>query len=784
MQVQKGKLVFLAAAISSIFAGPAWAQQAADPAPSAAPASSGNAAASKRSEQIETVTVTAQKRKEDASKVPLSISVMTGEDLVGQHISDVGDVTRAIPNISYSGASGSGAGLSNIEIRGVSSAAGSATVGIYMDDVSMTTRNLYSLGSAEPKLFDLDRIEVLRGPQGTLYGASSMGGTLKFITNQPNFNERETNVYSEVSSTKGGGTNYTANAVFNLPIVKDEMALRIGVQKGRDSGYIDQVSPLTGKVIASDINSQESSVLRAALKWQPTRGLVITPSIFYQDVKSDDIDASYTALPKNQTSKIVREPGRDKLTIPSLTVNYDLGFADLVSVSSYFKREFDRTQDGTIVNSSYIGSVINDSGNAPAGLGDTVAGLPSAVYLNNEVRQFSQEIRIASKPYDPKVSPFTWIGGVFYSNLRTNVVDNEPVFGINQAFTAAGASITDPGILGSAFPQDNSYFSARHYHTTQTAVFGETSYYFTPAIQATVGARYLRASDSLTRDGDFFFAGGPVHSYASSDFKAFTPKFAVTWQVDPSNTVYASATQGFRLGGQNRAIPSDVCRSDLNNLGISDAPTSFTPDKLWSYEVGSKSRLLGNRLSVNLAAFYIDWNKLQQDITLPGCGFDYETNVGKAKSYGLEVEIKGKPTANIVLGFSGGYTDATLDSDVPSLGAKAGDQIQGVPKYNANLTGQYNFNITEDTYGFARAAVHWIGSSHGSLVRTDPDYVRPSYSSVDASIGATYGAWELSLFAKNLLNNDKIIQRPNVQSVSEGYRLRPLTVGLSLSGKL
>ncbi|HTD02638.1 TonB-dependent receptor [Undibacterium sp.] len=554
MEVQKGKLVFLAAAISSLFASSAWAQQSTDIAP-AVPPTPAAATAGKRTEQIETVTVTAQKRKEDASKIPLSISVMTGEDLVGQHITDVGDITRSIPNISYSGASGSGAGLSNIEIRGVSSAAGSSTVGIYMDDVSMTTRNLYSLGSAEPKLFDLDRIEVLRGPQGTLYGASSMGGTIKFITNQPNLNERESNLYSEVSSTKGGGTNYTVNGVFNLPIIKDEMALRIGLQKGRESGYIDQVSPTTGKVIASGINSEDSSVARIALKWTPIRGLVITPSVFYQDVKSDDIDASYLDLPKNQTSKIVREPGKDKLVVPSLTVNYDLGFADLVSVSSYFKRNFDRTQDGTIVNSSYIGGLINSLPNAPAGLGDVVSGLPSAVYLNNEITQFSQEIRVASKSYDPTVSPITWIGGVYYSNLRTNVVDNEPVFGINQAFTAAGANIADPALLGFAFPQDNSYFSARHYHTTQSAVFGEANYYFSPTLHATVGARYLRASDSLTRDGDFFFAGGPAHSYAASDFNAFTPKFSVSWQVDPNNTLYATAAQGFRLGG---AKPRDT----------------------------------------------------------------------------------------------------------------------------------------------------------------------------------------------------------------------------------
>ncbi len=774
MHSYNGKLACLAAAISSIFASSAYAQTTTD-------ATTG---AGKRTEQIDTVTVTAQKRKEDASKVPLSISVIRGDDIVGQHITDIGDVTRAIPNVSFSGASGSGAGLNNIEIRGVSSAAGSATVGVYMDDVSMTTRNLYSLGSAEPKLFDLDRIEVLRGPQGTLYGASSMGGTLKFITNQPNFNERETNIYSEVSSTKGGGTNYTVNGVFNLPLIKDEMALRIGLQKGRNSGYVDQVSPTNGKVVASGINSEESSVARIALKWSPTKDLTITPAIFYQEVKTADIDAFYTSLPGNQTNKIVREPGTDKLTVPSLTINYDMGFADLVSVSSLFQRDFDRTQDGTVVNSSYIGGLISSLPNAPAGLGDTVAGLPSAVYLNNQVRQFSQEVRLTSKPYDPKVSPFTWIGGLFYSNLKTNVLDNEPVFGINKAFANAGVNPADPNLLGSAFPGDNSYFSGRHYRTEQTALFGEVNYYFSPTLHATVGARYLRATDSLSRDGDFFFAGGPAHSDASSNFNATTPKFAITWQVDPNNNLYASASQGFRLGGQNRAIPVSVCAADFKNLNLTLAPTSFDPDKLWSYEVGSKSRLMGNRLSVNLAAFYIDWNKLQQDVSLPGCGFDFETNVGKAKSYGFEFEVKAKPSSNVLIGFSGGYTDAKLSSDIPSIGAVSGDAIQGVPKYNASLTGQYNFDLANDTYGFARAAVHWVGSSHGSLIHTDPDYDRPAYSTVDASVGATWGTWELSLFAKNLLNNDKVIQRPNVQFVSEGYRVRPLTVGLSLSAKM
>lgn len=775
MERYNGKIACLTAAISAIFAGSAGAQQ---------PADSNTSVIGKRSDQIETITVTAQKRKEDASKIPLSISVLSGEELAGQHIVDMSDITRAIPNVSFSGASGSGSGLSNVEIRGISSSAGSSTVGVYLDDVSLTTRNLYSLGSAEPKLFDLDHIEVLRGPQGTLYGASSMGGTIKFLTNQPNLKERETNVTTEISSTKGGGTNYTVNGVFNLPLIKNELGLRIGLQRGRVSGYIDQVSPTTGGVIASGINSEQSAVARLALKSVPTKNLSLTPSLFYQEVKTADIDASYTALPKNQTSKSVREPGLDKLMIPSLSVNYDLGFADLISVSSYYHRDFTRIQDGTTVNSSYIGSVVSGLPGVPAGLGDKVAVLPSEVLLDNQVRQFSQEVRLTSKAYDPKGSPFTWLGGLYFSNLRTDVIDNEPVYGINKAFTDAGLDIADPALLAFPFPADNSYFSARHYKTRQTALFGEASYYFSPTLNATIGARYLRATDSLTREGDFFFNNGPTASSATSDFHAVTPKFAVSWQVDPTDTVYASATQGFRLGGQNRAIPAAVCAADFQNLNITAAPASFDSDKLWSYEVGSKSRLLGNRMSLNLAAFYIDWNRLQQDIPLPGCGFDYETNVGKAKSYGFEVETRYKPTANLVLGFAGGYTKATLSTDVPTLGAMAGDSIQGVPKYNASLSAQYNFNFNEETYGFVRGASHWVGSSHGSLIRTDPDYQRPAYNTVDASVGATRGDWELSLFAKNLLNTDKVIQTPNVQSINEGYRVRPRTIGITLTGKL
>ena len=761
--------------LGAMACAPVSAQEA--PAP-AQPAATG------RSVELDAVVVTAQKRKEDASKVPISISVLRGDDLQAQHITDITDITRNVPNVAFSsqGLGGAGAGLSNIQIRGVASAAGSNTTGIYMDDVSMTTRNIFSLGSAEPKFFDLDRIEVLRGPQGTLYGAGSMGGTVKFVSNQPDLKATSSDFYSELSNTRGGGTNWQLTAVHNRPLVPGEVALRIGVLKGRTSGYIDQVDS-TGAQVASNINDEKDSVLKLALKWAPTPALSITPALFHQEVRTGDIDASYLDLPANKTSKIVREPGVDRLTVPSLTVAYDLGGADLTSISSYFRRIFNRTQDGTTVNSQYIGSVLDDTSGSPAGLGAAVAALPSAVLLNNLVNQFSQEIRVASKPYEPGKSPLTWIAGAYYSNLRTTLYDNEPVYGINDTFAAFNADPVD--LLGFAMPNDMVYQSLRRYQTQQVALFGELTYHFTPTLYGTVGLRTLKSKETLDQDLNYYFADGPQHIDRSGRGHATTPKVALTWEVDPTQTVYANAAKGARLGSVNRFIPSGVCGQDLQNQGLTNGvPDSYGPDSLWSYEVGSKSKLLGNRLLVNLAAFYIDWKRMQQNVQLPICGFDYETNIGSAKSVGYEVEIKGKPTANLMLGFAGGYTSAQVTSDVPLLNVEKGDPIAGVPRYNAALTIDYNFEIRGDIGGFVRASSNWVGPSHGSLVKSDPDYQRPSYNTVNLSVGANYNAWQFTVFAKNLFNNQKVIQRPNVEFVNEGYRLRPLTVGMSLSASL
>ena len=773
MKIRRKALVV---AVAAALAGPAWSQV-------------------EQTDQIEVVKVTAQKRKEDPSKVAMSISAVTGAQLQAEHVTDITDLTRVVPNVSFTAASGNGGagpGTSNIEIRGISSAAGAATVGIYLGEVPVTVGNVYTMGNVEPKFFDLDRVEVLRGPQATLYGAGSMGGTIKFVPNEPDLKEREFTTYTEASSTKGGSMNYSANVVGNFPLIKDELALRMGVQVQHTGGFINQVDG-DGNTLSNNINKIDDQELRLALKWSPLRTLTISPSIYYQKVDAHDISAFNLELPPYQALKQVREPSRDVLFAPSVTVNWDMGAADLTSSTSYFQRKFDRTQNGSAYNSYSLSTFmtsIADGGTAPQELIDGVAALPSAVYLNNQVRQIAQEFRLASKPYDATVSPWTWLGGVYFSRQHTNITENDPIFGVNALFQQFGFSTSDPDILPGAFPDDfpgdNSFSGNFHYRERQDSVFGEVNYYFTPAVHATVGARYLRASSTLSQHNGLYLAGAGSNGGADQSSRAFTPKYALTWEIDPSNTVYTSVAKGFRLGGSNVYVPPTTCGPDLEANGITDAPSTYSPDSLWSYEVGNKSRFLGGRVTVNADLFYVKWKNIQQGVYLPTCAYTYNANAGDATSKGFEFEIKGKPMPGLTLSAAGGYVKAELSNDIGLqsgiVGAHDGAPIQGVPKYNASASAQYNFAVGERS-AFVMGDVRWVGASHGSLDPDQTDYLRPAYHTVDLSAGMSFDRVNLTVFVKNALDDDTLIQHPQVASIVQGYRVNPRSIGVSLAAK-
>ncbi len=768
------------AAATAVFSTASFAQSATTP--------------SAQSEQIEVVRVTAQKRQEDPAKVAMSISAVSGEQLAAQHVTDITDLTRIVPNISFTAASGNGGagpGTSNVEIRGISSAAGAATVGVYLGDVSITVGNVYTMGNVEPKFFDIDRVEVLRGPQATLYGASSMGGTIKFVPNEPDLKNREFNTYAEYSQLKGGSSGYSTNVVGNFPLIADELALRIGVQAQLAGGFIDQVGG-TGKVVAENINKVYDQEFRAALKWKPTRALTISPSIYLQRVDARDISAFNLELPNYQAQKQVREPSKDTLLSPSVTVNWDMGKADLTSSTSYFERTFDRTQNGSAYNSYSLSTFLtstDDGGSAPPELIEAIAGLPSAVYLNNHVRQLSQELRVASKPYDAAVSPWTWLGGTYFSTQHTNIVENDPIFGINQAFADFGFSAEDPDILPDsfpgAFPNDNSFSGNFHYREKQASIFGEVNYYFTPALHATVGARYLRGTTTLDQSNSLYLAGAGNTSTTKLSSKAFTPKFAVTWELDPRNTVYTSVAKGFRLGGSNVFVPPTTCGPDLEANGITSGPPTYSPDSVWSYEAGSKSRFMNNRVTFNASAFYVKWKNIQQGVYLPTCAYTYNANAGEAVSKGIEFEFKAKPAPGLTLAANGGYVNAKLSNskglENGVVGAIEGARIQGVPEYNGAISAQYNFSAFGDKSAFVMGGMQWVGSSKGSLNPELTDHNRPSYYTADLSAGISLDRYQFTVFVKNALDNDTVIQHPQIASIVQGYRVAPRSIGVSVA---
>ncbi len=748
------------------------------------------------SEKIEVVTVTAQKRKEDPNKVAMSISAISGASLLSQQVDDITDLTRAVPNISFTAATGNGGagpGTSNIEIRGISSAAGQATVGIYLGDVSLTVGNLYTMGTVEPKFFDIDRVEVLRGPQATLYGASSMGGTIKFVPNEPDLKEREISAYAEASSTRGGSPNFSSNVVGNFPLVSNELALRIGAQAQRTGGFIDQVDG-DGKVLAGDINKISDQEVRVALKWAPTRDLTVTPSIYYQRVDAKDIAAFSLDRPPYQAQKQVREPSIDRLLTPNLAVNWDLGGADLTSSTSYFERKFDRQQNGSAYNSYSLSTFLTsteDGGKAPPELIEAIAGLPSTVFLNNAVRQVSQEFRLASKPYDAARSPWTWLGGFYFSNQHTNLNENDPIHGVTETFRKFGFSIDDPELLPDAypgaFPNDNSFAGEFRYREKQSSIFGEVNYYFSPTLHATVGARYLKGKSNLAQRNSNYLAGAGNNSSTELSSHAFTPKYAVTWEATPDHTIYSSIAKGFRLGGSNVFVPPTTCGPDLEENGLTEGPATYAPDSLWSYEVGSKSRFMGGRVAVNADVFYVKWKNIQQGVYLPTCAYTYNANAGNATSKGFEFDIKAKPVAGLTLSAAGGYVKAELTNDEGVangvLGAVRGAQVQGVPKYNGSVTAQYNFSTAGGRSAFVMGGIQWVGSSKGSLNPESTDYDRPGYHTVNFSAGLTLDRYQLTAFIKNAFDEDKVIQHPQVASIVQGYRLAPRSIGMSIAAK-
>ncbi|HTQ21227.1 TonB-dependent receptor, partial [Mycobacterium sp.] len=570
---------------------------------------------------------------------------------------------------------------------------------------------------------------------------------------------------------EGGAANGEIDSVVNLPLVEGKAALRIGGLFDHESGWIDRNA--AGTIVDQKINHVNTSVVRATLEWRPTDQLIVTPAVFLQRVSVGGQDLFSLDLPLYESPTLLAETGRDEYAMTSLTLKYDFGWSDLTSVSGYFWRRNDRNIDGTFYDSEFLGSYLQETYGFG---GDAIGALPAPVQFNTNVNQIHEELRLASKsgPDDA----WSWIGGLFYSRTRTGLLDNEHIPGFNSTFEATYHDSPE-NLLGAAFPDDLIYYAFTEFVNTQKAVFGQVNYKLLPNLKLTAGGRYEKATEDLAFNSLGFFASGPPYS-GSANGNKFTPRGAVSYELDRT-TIYASASEGFRDGGINRPVPEPLCSADLASLGFAHSPPSYNADSLWSYELGVKTRALGDGLSLSGALFDIRWNNIQTDILLPTCTFDIKANIGSAESRGVELELANQFNDHLRWSLGGNYTSAKITVPVSVLGVERGDRVPGVPDYSVSTNLDYVQPLSFGARGIANLNAQWVGTSQGVIFHGDPDFDRPAYMVVGGKVGVQWPRLDVSLFVTNLLNQDKIIQRPNIAAVEYGMRVRPRTVGLSAS---
>ncbi len=795
----RAQLLSSSALMLLVVAGGARAAEAPAPADSGGPA------------QLAEVVVTAQKRSEDIKSVPISISALGGPDLKAQRIANFDDLSRVVPGVSFD--SNGTEGTTNISIRGVSSSAGSATVGLYLDDVSITTKNLFYEGAAEPRPADLERIEVLRGPQGSLYGDSSEGGTIRYISQAPSLTRSSLDTTLDASSTEHGGGNYSGSINVNVPVIQDVFAIRASFSSTEDSGWIDHYNQDivdgaavgAGALVKKGVNNDRIQTAHVTGRLDLPGDLVITPAVFLQHVYVNDSSAFYLNTPGlglYGQDKQVQENGHDDLALYSLNIKKGLGFADLTSITGLFQRNHVRREDGTFFNSTtfaqaFLATVplpnpVNPAYSPTTAL-NIIGNLPSAVHLQTKDVQFSEEVRLSSPDTGPN-APLRWVAGLYYAQQKVHNIDFQQIPGINSTFlglyglTMENSSVEDAfngGVPGTVlFPNDVDESDNRTYKETQVSAFGQIDLTLAPTWRLGLGGRVEHAAEHFDSVESGFYQIGNISPYhQQGDATTFTPKITVSHDLSADETVYASAGQGFRLGGPTGPItfgPNTVCAGDFQTINQTSQPTKFGADSLWTYELGSKGRFLDNRLSFSAAGFYTHWKNIQQQIYLPTCGYYFTENVGDAEIYGGEVEASLQLTQHLRLNLNASSETATITKSINPIDVPTRSLLIDVPVGTATFAGIYSRDLTDRLKLVARADYAWTGRSHGSYQSTNPNYYNPSYGVANANIALIRDGYEIALYAKNLFDDKTIIQSPQINTVTQGYTVHPRTIGVTL----
>lgn len=786
----------------------------------AGPAMAADAAAGKPgSTQLEEVVVTANRGAGEAlQNVPMAITAVNVQQLDRAGQGSFSDLAKLTPSLSVT----EGApGFQKFDMRGLSTGgyrtsdtSDRSLVAVYLDDTPISVQGQ----TPDLKVYDLDRVEILRGPQGTLYGASSMAGTIRFVTAKPNLNSQFGTLEATGSTTEHGSGSYSLRGTANVPLIQGVLAARGAVYQAEDGGYIDNIG-LRNK---SDANVARTTQARLALRWTPTEKLTVDASATLEQSRAYGLNQALSGLGTYTVSTNSPEGTRDRMQLYSVNVDYDVGFADLISTTSYTSRRigFNASPEPQIAYffQDYTGLPVSPNSyplfKAPPSYSQDIARLiPAEHYeIKNRIHDWMEEVRLVSKDG----GPVRWTAGVFYEHQTRHLRQDIPVPGFDTLSYENyfyGPFNTPNGLYNSktvdaAFNENDIFSGLQDQTEHQLAVYADATWHATPKLDLTAGIRYFDFAEKY-----YLFEAGvygvvnhvPLTLNAKQKSSGVNPRVNVSYHLNDDVMVYAEAAKGFRYGGANQPVPlgttgiAGQCTRDLGAYGYSAAPLTFGPDHLWNYSVGEKAKLAGGRMTLNADVYYVDWQDVQTRLQL-NCSYFFTDNKGSITSKGVEVESTIRLTDELTFAGSASYNDATANGNIPTVGAFDGDRSPYFPKWIASaalfydrpvgpgtlhLQGSYSYRGSEQTT-FDPYATTIAG---GVLTRTGPSStfaIIPASRDLSAAASFAVGRYEIGVFGTNLTDGVKVtnIGRATYYKLYQaGDRItvaRPRTIGVRL----
>jgi iron complex outermembrane recepter protein len=724
---------------------------------------------------LDEIVVTAQKRSSTVQTTPISISAVSGEDLLARGVSSLAALAQGTPGVSLKS---EGPSQTEIEMRGMTSSGGnSATVGFYLDDIPLSGPASAQNGHVviDPDLYDLSRVEILRGPQGTLFGSGSMGGTVRLISNQPNLSQFESTAQSVLSGTEGGGFNHKNNLMINLPLIDDTLALRVVGTENHTSGWIDRivadpfplvggnpVGTVRGNVLDAPIekqypgsNAYQIYAARVTVLWKPAENLSITPSYFHETSTQNGISA-YDSVPGTEVHYQpfdIAEPVTDSLTAYALNVNYSFPSFDLTSSTSRWTRNSTQVEEASEAFNNPLEALTYNANYGlanPGYYGQTGSGPEHGIEIDPS-HQLSEELRLASTEGE-KIS---WVAGLYYSDFYSLWTFN--------GTTPNYSSYMDLGTLAPATTAN--WFDAYSPTTLkQYAGFGDVTYALTDALKIDVGARVnhydYRFSSCISGWGSANGAAIPSCSgLIALSSTSFNPEFNLAYTFSPDLMTYATVSSGFRPGGGSAAYPTtgSAWGGAFQQQGYTSGkwPATYEPDRVLSYELGEKARFFDRRLTVNASIYYEDWRHVQ----LEAYPNDWALNINGnfVSIYGADIDVLADLGSGFQFEVSAGYLNEWLDGG-PHWVITPVHKMPEVAPESGTIALSYS-KLIEGSYTFtARLENSYTGPRYSIFFSNPYEFTGtyrqlPGYDLINVRSGVKFrNAWSATLFVNNLTN--------------------------------